>query len=121
MTYNCLLQPDVLEFLSGLSYLSGYKTAVFDTKIRFESTDRKEVERWKRERDAIEKLISFVQTLIAAGREIELTALEAELVDRINLRRAELGIESLEYQAELFETERAIGLISNIQKMKLAA
>jgi hypothetical protein len=121
MTVIPFVQPEVLEFVSELSYLSGYKAAVFDTKIRFESSEAEVRSKWQREKDALERVAGFVRELLTSLESVELEGIEEHLSERINARKVELGVDNLEFQAELYETERAIGLIANIRKEHLLA
>lgn len=119
MVAGSLPELELIEFLNELSYLRGYKAAVFDSKIRFSNEDSETVEKWERERLALDELSSFVTSQIGPG--ITLGQMSERLKTRVQDRRKLLGSGSTQYAADLYETERALGMIENLQRVKEAA
>lgn len=113
------LDPQVVEFLSQLSYLRGYKSALFDAKIRFQPGEKAEAQRWTAELDAANHLLVQTSHLMSNQSGLSLEDVESALLDQvpaISHSEGDKSPGSVRDGALRYMVERALGLIVEIRR-----
>ena len=118
---SVLFDSQVVDFFSQLSYLRGYKAALYDAKIRFQVADKEVVKRWNFELEAFARLTAQISALLTQNPGIGMDELQAELSEMVSVEKSDKDLPPEAFDAMRYAVERSLGIIVELRRITNSA
>ncbi len=114
------IDPQVVDFFSQLSYLRGYKSALFDAKIRFQTAEKDVLKRWTQELEAVTRLTNYFSNIMVQNSRFSLADVESYLLDALAVDKTDLRLTADGVEAMRHTVEKALGILVEIKRSGVA-